>query len=67
MNKSLHAALMQIYISRGDQQRFHICYNSVVVVETYYALPHCAHIHCLVSINIQQALMNVNSAIFFSA
>lgn len=41
---------------------FHV---SVTTVETHHPLPHCAHIHCLVSINIQQASMNTNGCQFF--
>jgi hypothetical protein len=32
---------------------------------TSHRLPHCAHIHCLVSINAHQASMNVNGCNFF--
>ena len=39
---------------------------AVSTAETHYLLlPHWAHIHCLVSINIQQASMNVNWCHFF--
>jgi len=31
----------------------------------HHPLPHCAHIHCLVSINIQQVLMHINGGHFF--
>ena len=31
----------------------------------YYPAPHCVHIHCLVSINIQQVSMNVSGCSFF--
>jgi len=31
----------------------------------HHTPPHCAHIHCLVSISIQQALMNASECIFF--
>ena len=31
----------------------------------HHLLPHCAHIHCLVSRNIQQTLMNVSGCHFF--
>jgi len=33
---------------------------SVTTTEIHHPLPCCAHIHCLVSINVQQALMNVS-------
>jgi len=31
----------------------------------HHRLPHCAHIHCLVSQNIRQVLMNANGCHFF--
>ena len=34
-----------------------------IIVTT--AETHCAHIHCLVSINVQQALMNISGLSFF--
>ena len=40
---------------------FHI---TVTTAETHYPPP-CAHSYCLVSISVQQALMNVSGAIFF--
>ena len=33
--------------------------------EMYHPLPHCANIHCLLSINAQQALMNISWCHFF--
>jgi len=41
---------------------FHV---AVTTAETHYPLPIYAHIHCLLSINIQQVLMNVNGCHFF--
>ena len=41
---------------------FHVI---VTTAETHHPLLHCAHIHCLVSINVQQALMNVSGCHFF--
>jgi len=38
---------------------------AVTTAETYYLLPNCAHMHCLVSINIQQITMNVSGCHFF--
>ena len=38
---------------------------TVATSETHHPLPHCAHIHCLVSINIQQASTKVNEFHFF--
>ena len=40
---------------------FHI---PVTTVETRHPLPHCANIHCLISVNVQQASMNVIGCIF---
>ena len=45
------------------QQRWHTV--AVTTTETHHPPPDCAHIHCLVSINIQQASMNVSGCIFF--
>jgi len=33
---------------------------AVITAETHNPLPHCAYIHCLVSINIQKFAMNIN-------
>ena len=41
------------------------CYDRAIT-EAQHPLPHCAHIHCLVSKNVQQASMNVNGCNFFS-
>ena len=38
---------------------------TVTTAETHHPLPHCAHIQRLVSINVQQVLMNVNGCHFF--
>jgi len=37
----------------------------IAVAETHRPPLHCAHIHSLVSINIQQVLMNINGGHFF--
>ena len=37
----------------------------LATIENHHLPPHCTHIHCLVSVNIQQALMNVSSCNFF--
>ena len=47
MSNSLHGALGKICMSRGDPQS--------LSAEMQYPPPHCAHIQCLVSINVQQA------------
>ena len=57
-NKSLHATLVKICTTRG--------HPTVITAEYHYPLPlHWAHVLCLVSRNIQQALMNVNRCHFF--
>ena len=38
---------------------------TVAIAETHYPPPRSAHIHCLVSINVQEALMYVKSCYFF--
>jgi len=38
---------------------------TVITAETHHPPAHCAHIHCLVSLNVQQALMDVNGCHFF--
>ena len=58
MNKNLHAVLVKICTSRGDPLSL-----SALLKCTTLCL-HCAHIHCLVSINIQQESMNVNGGNF---
>ena len=51
INRSLHALLIKICTSRGDHSHFWCCWN---------APPRCVHIQCLISVNIQQASMNVS-------
>jgi len=41
---------------------FHV---PVATAETHHPPPHCANIHCLVSVNVQQASMNVTGCNFF--
>ena len=41
---------------------FHI---AVATAETQYPPPHCTHIHCLVTVDVQQALMNVSECHVF--
>ena len=38
---------------------------AVTTAQMHHPPPHCAHIHCLVTINIQQASMNVSEYHFF--
>jgi len=51
----------------GQEPACHACENlhqerwpTVTTAETHRALPHCAHIHCLVSINVQQVSVSVS-------
>ena len=66
MNKSLHAMLIKICTNcawpSGMWLAFHI---PVTTAGTHHPLPHCAHIHYLVSKNFQQASMNVNGRHLF--
>jgi len=59
MKKSLNAVFLKISISRGDSL-FHSYYNGIIAAEMHHPPPHCAPIHCLVFINIQQVSVNVN-------
>jgi len=53
---SLHATLITICNSGGDP---------MPLSPLLKCTPHCAHIHSLVSINIQQASMSINGCNFF--
>lgn len=44
-----------------------VFYLSITSGKIHHLLPHCAPIHCLVFINIQQVSANVNGCIFFLA
>jgi len=57
MNKSLHATLVKICTSRGDHCHCHQYWNTP-------PRSHRAHTCCSVSINIQQASVNVNRCWF---
>ena len=39
--------------------------TDVTTAKTYHPLPHCAHVHYLVSINVQQVSVNVNGCHLF--
>ena len=41
------------------------CLHNVTTTEMHHPPPHYTHIHCLVSISIQQASVNVNGCHFF--
>mgnify|MGYP001853851982 FL=1 len=42
------------------QQRWPVLAATITTAETHHPPPHCANIHCLIPLNIQQMLMNVN-------
>lgn len=56
MDKSLHTILIKICTSRCDP----LFFTNITVVEMDYPLP-----NCLVSVNIQQTLIDVNVCSFF--
>ena len=56
---SLPAMLVKMCTSRGDST------VTVTTAETHYPLPHCAHIHSLVSVKVQKALVNVKGCDHF--
>lgn len=61
MNKSLHSMPVNFCTSSPE-----LVFQVVVVTfQTHHPLPHCVHIHCLFSINIQQALNECNEYYFF--
>ena len=58
----LHCMVWQLYMAIYNVSLFHV---TVATAEIHHPLPRCAHTHCLVSINIQQMLMNVSECKFF--
>jgi len=56
----LHHAHKYLY-----QRKWHIII--LATTETHHPPPHCALVHCLVSINVQQALMSVTMGVIFPA
>ena len=62
MKKSLHTVLVNICTAIQNVACFHA---AVTAAETHHPLPQCVHIHCLVSISVQQALMDVYGCNFF--
>ena len=58
MNKSLHAELTKICTSGGDPL-------SPLLKQNASPTPPCAHIHCLISTDVQQASMHVCKCHFF--
>ena len=59
MNKSLHAIK-----STWSSRNWLVFHTAVTTAETHLPPPHCAHIHWLVSINVQQVSMNVSGCHF---
>ena len=55
-------SLMKMSHKIGTWLIFHV---AVAFAETYNPSPHCTHIHCFVSINVQQASMNAGMCNFF--
>ena len=62
MKKRLHTVLVNICTAIQNVACFHA---AVTAAETHHPLPQCVHIHCLVSISVQQALMDVYGCNFF--
>ena len=60
MNKSLYASLKKIWTSGGEPLTV-----TVTTAEMHHPLPHCSHIHWLISINIHQGSLNVSGYHFF--
>jgi len=61
MNKNLHAMLIKICMAVWNVP----CLSCCCCCCWNTPPPHCAHIHCLVSINVQQASTNVSGCNFF--
>lgn len=55
-------ARKNLHVCPGEWFVFHV---SIAAAKTHHPPPDCAHIHCLVSVNIQQALVNISSCHFF--
>ena len=56
--KSMHATLVKMH-----QWRWLTV--TVTTAGTHHSQPHCTHIRCLVTVNIQETLMNVCGCLFF--
>ena len=68
MNTSLQGVLITICTAFKNMVNLHQQRRPTVAVttaKTHHPLPHCAHIHCLVSISILQASMNDSECHFF--
>jgi len=63
MNKNLHAVLVKICTDGVDPLFQRYCDG--VAADMHHSPPHCIHIHCLLSINIKQASMNISGCNFF--
>jgi hypothetical protein len=44
----------------GPSETWPVSHITVATAEMHHPLPHCAHIHCWVFINVEQASMNIN-------
>jgi len=71
-----HSCYHKLFIFSRDEQRSACCTRknaheqrqptvTVTIAEMHHPSSHCAPSHCLVSINIQQALMNFSGCNFF--
>jgi hypothetical protein len=52
------------YSCAGLPGTWSVSHITVTIAEMHHPPPHCAHIHCLVSVNFQQASLNVSSCNF---
>ena len=59
---ALQFVVWQLWVAIWTWLVFH---TAVATAEMHLSPPYCAHIHCLVSINIQQVLINVSWSWFF--
>jgi hypothetical protein len=66
-NPPIHAdeLIEAIFISRADSCSGPVSHIAVATAEMHHPPPHCAHIHSLASINVQQTSLNVNGCNFF--
>ena len=55
-----------LFISWVDSFKWFLTQIDVTSFRRFYPPPNCAHIHCLISINLKM-LMNINGCIFFPA
>jgi len=48
-----------------DPKNLHQQKSPIAAAEMHHPPPHSAHIHCSISINVQQGSMNINGCYFF--